>query len=74
MQYTDNDTVKIPWGKHAGLTIAELVAKHRKYAELVSKPDPVKERIIQELKTPTQPKPPTQEDNTSWPGESESPF
>ena len=59
MQYTDNNTFLMPWGKHEGTTIAEMVKKDRKYAEFIIKPDAVKSRIIQELSTPT----PTAGDN-----------
>jgi len=59
MQYTDNNTFLMPWGKHEGTTIAEMVKKDRKYAEFIIKPDAVKSRIIQELSTTT----PTAGDN-----------
>ena len=76
--FTDNDIFKIPWGKYQGLTIAELVKNHRKYAEVIVKPKEEILRIIQELETPTpinetqtdQP----QDDPLSWPGDSERPF
>jgi len=53
MQYPDNDTFEMPWGKYQGLTVAEMVKKDRKYAEFIIKPKEDILRIIQELKTPT---------------------
>ena len=53
MQYQDNDKFVMPWGKHQGKTVAEVVKIDRQYAEYISKPDAVKARIVQELETPT---------------------
>jgi len=80
MQYTDNNVFKMPWGKHQGKTITEMVKKYPGYAKYITKPKEEILRIIQELENPTPAQEqtlatgtPEQEDG-SWPGDSETPF